>query len=150
MVDNVKIAPLIHEETTQVETLLRLLDEELEALANRDAEGLESLAWEKRRLVLALETLGRERRHLMGPMASEEDWTSAPARADVRPAWNRLTSLVEVARQNNRRNGTAIDAANRYTRRAVDVLFGQRESDAVYGASGERKRLTNHRYSSTA
>lgn len=150
MGDSIDIAPIIREETACVETLLAVLDKELTAVASRDTERMASLAADKQRLVQELEALGNRRRQLVGPLASDADWASTPQRQSVRPAWKRLIDLVDHARQNNRRNGTAIDAARRYTRRAVDVLFARRQSDVVYDALGERKRLTTNRYSSSA
>ena len=150
MVESADIAPIIREETVRVETLLAVLDEELAALAHRDAERLGAITTEKHRLVQELETLAKQRRQLVGPVTPDKDWADLPQRRSLLPAWKRLTTLVDQARHNNRRNGTAIDAASRYTRRAVDVLFGRRQSDTVYDALGERRRLTTSRYSSSA
>ena len=147
---NADIAPIIREETACVECLLATLDEELAALADRDSERLSAITTDKLRLVQTLEGLANQRRLLVGPVAPDTDWADSPQRRPVQPAWKRLTSLVDQARQNNRRNATAIDAASRYTRRAVDVLLGRRQSDTVYGALGQRRHLTTSRYSSTA
>ena len=119
-------------------------------MGSRDTQRLDSLATHKHQLVRELEALGIQRRILLGPQGCATNWADSPEGQPLRPAWKRLAQLVDKAKHNNRRNGTAIAAATRYTRRAVDVLFCRRESDTVYGALGERKRLTTNRYSSSA
>ena len=117
MVDSTSIAPIIRAETVCVETLLAVLDEELAALASRNPERLASIATDKHRLVQELEVLGNQRRQLLRPVAPDTEWADIPQRQSIRPAWKRLSNLVDQAKQNNRRNGTAIDVASRYTHR---------------------------------
>lgn len=73
MVESADIAPIIREETVRVETLLAVLDEELAALAHRDAERLGAITTEKHRLVQELETLAKQRRQLVGPVTPDKD-----------------------------------------------------------------------------
>ena len=139
---------LIGQQTIRVEALLRVLDEELDALRRRDPQRLEALSTEKQRLVTELEGLSADRGKLAMPVVDtpEAHGTDAP----TRPAGAHLTKLLQKVQQNNRRNGSAIENANRYARRAVDLLFGRQNSQTLYGALGERKQLTTTRYSSIA
>ena len=79
MVESADIAPIIREETVRVETLLAVLDEELAALAHRDAERLGAITTEKHRLVQELETLAKQRRQLVGPVTPDKELGGPPA-----------------------------------------------------------------------
>lgn len=142
-----QVASLLRREITCIRELLVLLEREQAALHARDIPTTEATAAEKNRLAAELEQCGHAREDLL---RGEDAWSQLSGKADMATLWDEHQTLLQTARQRNRINGNIIDASQRYTQRAVDVLLNRRPADALYGAAGSIEPLSSTRYTSSA
>lgn len=123
--------------------LLRLLEEEREALDNGDLAVLDSTATGKGTVLAEMEQLkAREVQLLSGlpfggsatPLEQALSWCDD--NGSVRAACEDVIQLMVACDRHNRRNGLLVQHRLNYVRRALDVLHNAHAETLVYGPDG--------------
>lgn len=108
--------------------LLRLLEDEFEALQGRDPERLLAAVAAKERCARSLERLTRRHRSLLD---------SGPAGDPARETLGReLQRLAEACRRQNAANGRLVEARRRHAEQALAILRGQPPEPGGYDPRG--------------
>ena len=135
--------------------LARLLREEYAALRQSDVAALQNIAAPKHELVARLEHLGSQLRQAFGHMGiafdtrSSADWVSATDDPVLQDTLRELNTLLAACRYQNRTNGALLEALRKHTQRAIQLLTGESDCQAVYSALGESQPLVRSRYTAT-
>lgn len=106
----------------RLEELLGLLREEHAALTGKDSAALEQCAEAKHLLLSELEkqSVGSDEMNTLDPVLKE-----------------RIKSLLEQCRQQNRVNGAMIDASRRFNDRMLQIMLGSTSGSFIYDAAGK-------------
>ena len=106
----------------RLEELLGLLRQEHAALTGRDSAALEQCTDAKHLLLAELEkqSVGNDEINSLDPVLKE-----------------RIKSLLEQCRQQNRVNGVMIDASRRLNDRMLQIMLGSTSGSFVYDAAGK-------------
>ncbi|MFO7552380.1 MAG: flagellar protein FlgN [Haliea sp.] len=134
---------LFHAQEERAAHLLRLLEQEREALDSGDLAVLDATAAGKGAALVDLEQLkAREARLLAGlpfggsatPLEQALSWCDAEG--DVRAACEEVIQLMVACDRHNRSNGLLVQQRLNYVRRALDVLHNAHAETLVYGPDG--------------
>ncbi len=140
--------PLIRQQIDSASELLATLEKEAEALRQRDAEALATLAADKVRLTEQLEALGRRQIAALEKAGIEPGEKQmlhyaqrlAPERARaLQKALDELATLLGRCKRQNLVNGQMIAAGRQAVQAALSLLKGQTApaTEVTYGPGGE-------------
>ena len=123
--------------------LLRILDEEREALGNGDLAAMDTTAAEKIAALADLEQSKAEEAQLLAglPFAGsdtplEQALIWCDETGTLRAACDEVVQLMVDCDRNNRRNGLMVQQRLNYVRRAIDILHKAHADTLVYGPDG--------------
>jgi flagellar biosynthesis protein FlgN len=122
------IRAVLNEMSATIAQLIKVLDEERDALDCADAKALNRSGEAKQMLMRRLEQLDVERLHLNS--------TSAEAAQQVDAQWRELLKSLAECRDKNQRNGALVNQRLTQVRRALSVLTGTDSQMGTYGQNG--------------
>lgn len=154
------LTPLLAITLTDVELadqLLALLEEEFQALAQRDLVALESLLGGKQILLKQLDQHAQHRSTLLraaglsNDLAGLQQYAAGQAEGqELLAASARLSELIEACKQRNVRNGQIIQASQIGTSRVLNLLQGSSSAPTLYNSRGSQTRSGYQRPLSSA
>lgn len=137
--------------------LLALLEEEFQALAQRDLVALESLLGGKQILLKQLDQHAQHRSALLrsaslsNDLAGLQQYAAGQDEGQALLAVSaRLNELIEACKQRNVRNGQIIQASQIGTSRVLNLLQGSSSAPALYNSRGSQTRSGYQRPLSSA
>jgi flagellar biosynthesis protein FlgN len=135
---------LLEEETRELRAFLQLLENERDALMQRDADPLVSIADEKNRASARLQALGLRRMQwlanqgLDGRPESVNGWlTRSSNNENKADTWRHFFELARRARDLNHANGALIRSRMQYGQQALAVLLAASNQATFYGPDGQ-------------
>lgn len=123
-------------------TLLKLLDQEEDALKTRDAEALASIIEEKNPPLQHLEKSAQQRAMWANTPNLEEQGTAWKtllqelANEDLKKDWDTLKALTKQCQQKNEVNGKVLTRQKQVYGRLMELMRGQTKAPNLYTASG--------------
>ena len=140
------LATLIDSATEQAQQLLHLLESEQQALLAEDHDSLESLMEGKLRISQALDAIEIQRQEIMLSAGQDTNNDSMQgyllanqhnrAFKPLIQSWDNLMDWLKKASDQNHLNGLLLEKQRQHVQRALNILFEQSSSPAVYDASG--------------
>ncbi len=148
-----EIKEILQTEVECVQILLKTLEQEYEALAERHSTILEEVVRDKQEKVHKLEVVSRRREQLMASFDSaNKDGSQRDQFSDdeqLKKLWNELVSAAEACREKNRVNGSIVELVSRQSRHALDILHGISPDTSsvseLYDNVGKTKSFANKR-----
>lgn len=143
----------LSEEIKLTKSMINLLEDERNALANSDTVTINETSQKKRALLADLETYARKRLQLVTNMGYRRELGSVrqflsqkdPSQALLQ-SWDSLNRQLQLCSDKNQINGRIISLSQRKTEMALNVLRGQLpQSSSAYNHMG---KVTHNRYSS--
>jgi len=125
---------------TELETILR---GESDALSRRQLQDLQAATERKQELLNRLEAAGHELFQLCqeaGVQPARSGLQGAGVTAAMAHAWTRMCLLLERCREQNRINGSAIEASRTFAENLLALLRGQQAPAKTYGRRGKLYR----------
>lgn len=129
-------------------TLLSLLDEEREALKNRDVDTLERIIREKAQCLTTLEHSAQQRSNIVHdlPAARQNSADQQTLWKDllqekspqVLGEWEKLGELIKQCQAENEINGRLLSRNKQVFNRILSIMRGQTQSDNLYTAGGNK------------
>jgi flagella synthesis protein FlgN len=137
------LSRLLQQDLHELEILSRLLEQEKQALRNRDANEIQSLGQSKQELVLSLERRSRQKAQLLAksplrirPGQVREKLVTLN-NENLLQLWDRTQSAMSHCKERNLLNGKIISLSLQRTHRLMDLLRGQHSQPAIYGSQGK-------------
>lgn len=144
--DSIASAPLIHQQILQdtqaCEALLKLLNDERDALRERNMDELERIVVEKATYLEALEHSANERGKLARAYSDNSDldsWRELIKNLndeDLNASWYRLKDLLRLCKLENEVNGKLLSRNHQIYARLLDIVRGQTHAPSLYNARG--------------
>ena len=137
-----RFAEMLQRELGQLTQLEVVLGQEHEALKLRDAAEITKNTEAKQQLILAIETLGRERMTLLQGAGQGTDKESLLAFVDAEPQlrsrWDELEALLLRCQKQNQINGMLLEKGKQQTQQMLGILLGEgtRKETELYNANG--------------
>lgn len=128
-------------------TLENLLDEELNALTQRDIQRLQQLVEQKTDALSALEDNNQVRNQLFiaagitpnkQGLESFLSYLPAPAAEQFKQHWITLENSLRAVNEKNKRNELIIGRNSRNLEQLLSILRGQNQKNVLYDQSGEK------------
>lgn len=139
-----QLEKILTAELEHTRTLQAALQEEKEFIRG-EPERLSSIAARKEQVIKTLESLHREQQALLQhhDFSATREGVEAclqwcDSRQQLSPVWQQLLTTLQQCQQENSINRVIIDGAQRSTRHALTLLYGQSPEKPSYGASGEK------------
>ncbi|WP_375739222.1 flagella synthesis protein FlgN [Pseudomonas boanensis] len=142
---------LFNQDIDHAKRLLELMDEEFQALGERDLTRLESLIAEKQPLLAQLDQHGRQRSQLLVNLRLSTDRAgleqlanASPRGAELLARSDELGQLLEHCQSANQRNGRLIRANQTSVGSMLGILRGG-ETPSLYDSRGTTARIGHQR-----
>jgi flagellar biosynthesis protein FlgN len=130
-------------EEQQAAELVTLLEQERDALAQRDANSLLQVVAEKESSLAQLDSFASERASLLQQAGYSPDRDGFLAMLDGEPSgclqerWQAVETLLKRCRQQNQINGKMLDISQVQTRQLLSVLLGRENGgNELYDQNG--------------
>lgn len=142
---------LLKQELAVTVALLETLDNEHEALGNREPERVKALLETKERQVAEFERIEWQRKTLLAQMdvAENNDEIRRFLASDKQHGeelvalWDRLIETAARCRERNQANGSLVEIHRRHVQRALDILRGT-QPPPTYGPQGQTQGNDTH------
>ncbi|WP_096084599.1 flagella synthesis protein FlgN [Agaribacterium haliotis] len=124
------------------EQLLLLLEQEQQALSDRDADQVDQLLEKKVPLLEQLEQSSKIRQHWaqqMGNSSDEQAWNKIVEQLGgetISKQWHELKSLFAKVQKQNEINGKLLSRHQKTVSRLLDLMRGKTAAPNLYNASG--------------
>jgi len=132
--------------------VVSLLDSEFDALAKNQIDILNKIIAEKKQYLIKIGQVMSEQEALLSSLGLPHDKTgvaqlyaSLPETHSVHKNWAKLQSLAKDMADKNLRNGVMLSHATENTRKALDLLTGQRSDAPAYQYGGRTKAYRQNR-----
>jgi flagella synthesis protein FlgN len=142
---------LFNDDIGSVEQLLELLDDEFQALGERDLVRLQSILENKQPLLVKLDQHGRTRSQLLISLQLSADRAGLQALAErssqgaeLLERGDQLQALLERCQAGNLRNGRLIRSNQTSARTMLGILRGG-ETPSLYDSRGSTARIAQQR-----
>lgn len=146
-----RLLDLFNEDIDHAKRLLELMDEEFQALGERDLKRLESLLAEKQPLLAQLDQHGRQRSQALVSLELTADRAGLQRLADTSSAGaelmarsDELGELLKRCQGANQRNGRLIRANQASVGSMLGILRGG-ETPSLYDSRGTTARIGHQR-----
>lgn len=150
------VRSVLESEVECVRELLRSLDAEYDALAEKQTTELEEIVRKKQETILQLESISRQREELFASIEGlSVDGNDGKkhyqfnGNKQLITLWNELVDVAELCRNKNRINGGIVDLVTRQSRQALDLLHGiapdTASTSSIYDHSGQTRHYPNKR-----
>lgn len=138
-----RISALVQQEIRCIQALNSALDEERQALTDRDAQRLEQSIAAKQTQLGALEALESQRIARLTAAGYGNDssamasyLSATDANDQLNTLWTELVNLLRTCRDNNVVNGGVIEASRHRAQQALAILRGQIPGTQTYDPAG--------------
>jgi len=136
---------VLTQEVECTERLMKSLDAERSALANRDMTALARSTEDKLVQTQELEELEQQRERLLAGMGFtgkvtdlSEYFQTLPGKTHgLRELWQQVLANTEACRKDNLTNGGILEASRQHVEQALCILRGQAGSPSLYDPNGE-------------
>jgi len=142
---------LFTDDIGRAERLLELIDNEFQALSDRDLPRLQSILADKQPLLAQLDQHGKARSQLLTGLQLSADRSGLQALAErssqgaeLLARGDELNALLERCQAGNLRNGRLIRASQASTRSMLGILRGG-ETPSLYDSRGSAARIGQQR-----
>lgn len=142
---------LFNKDIGTAEHLLELIDNEFQALSDRDLPRLQSLLADKQPLLSLLDQHGQQRSQLLRDLQLSADRAGLQALAaqssqgeQLLARGDQLSELLERCQAANLRNGRLIRSSQASTRNMLGILRGN-ETPSLYDSRGSAARIGQQR-----
>ena len=142
---------LFNDDIGSAEQLLELLDDEFQALGERDLVRLQSILENKQPLLVQLDQHGRARSQLLSSLQLSADRAGLQALAErssqgaeLLERGDQLQALLERCQAGNLRNGRLIRSNQTSARTMLGILRGG-ETPSLYDSRGSTARIAQQR-----
>lgn len=138
----------IEQDIDSCTALLTLLDEERDALKNREIDELERIIRDKAKRLSALENGAKRRSEIVRQLPEAQQsganqqtlWRhlleqQAP---DVLDEWNKLGELIKQCQRENEINGRLLSRNKQVFSRILSIMRGQTQNENVYTSQGSK------------
>lgn len=139
-----QLSHLLKTELEVGQQLLVILEEEHQALSNRDADRITALSQTKLNQLQTFEKQMSQRSHFFKGLGIPQEQGAidkllqAPrCHPTVIKQWQELRQLADSLQLQNEINGGIVTLSQRHISMALDVLTGQNNSTPTYGRSGK-------------
>ncbi len=136
------LSHLYHEQIHSAKELLDLLQDEEEALRQRDAEELKECIRRKQDLLQQFEADAEKRLTL--DKILNLDSISLPLKDSVQDRKKQLKTLMDSVQHQNRINAGIVKVSQDFTQKMLDIVRGQPFQQAMYNAFGQSKKQSNN------
>ncbi|MBX2859448.1 MAG: flagellar protein FlgN [Cellvibrionaceae bacterium] len=139
----------INEDIKACQALLKLLDQEQQALKTRDADVLDTIIKDKAIHLSQLEQSAATRQHwsqTQGVAPNAEAWThmlNQQQGSKLAEKWQQLKQLLQNCREINEINGKLLTRSEEIFTRVSGILRGQNQRVSLYGSSGRTTSGSN-------
>jgi len=143
------VEQLISSDIAACESLLQLLDEEQNALKDRQIEALEPIIEKKTSFLLHLEQSAIKRQQwsqqakIAADSSAWQDLIEEFKRPGLLEQWRKLKALLDDCRDANEINGKLLARSQEMFERISNILRGQNQKVSLYGASGRTTQSAN-------
>ena len=124
-----RFAEMLQRDLGQLTQLEVVLGQEHEALKLRDSAQITQNSEAKQQLILAIETLGRERMALLQGAEQGTDKEAVLAFVDAEPQlrshWDELVALLLRCQKQNQINGMLLEKGKQQTQQLLGILLGE-------------------------
>lgn len=131
-----ELETVIAQHLTCCTSLLTILERERNALIANDQSGLQQISALKLELVKELQHLGEQLQFLQRGATVDALIDAHPAATQLFTQWQKLMTLAHDCEKANFANGALLDERQAQIRRALNSLFSNSESTALYSAGG--------------
>lgn len=141
-----QILQQIQRDSEACEALLKLLNEEREALRERNMDELERILTEKSSHLEALEQSANQRSQLArqyaassGAGSDQESWReliSSMKDENISESWLKLKDQLRVCKLENEVNGKLLTRNHQIYSRLLDIVRGQTQAPSLYTSRG--------------
>lgn len=114
-----------------LEDLILQLDEEHQALKDRDITTLEDSTQKKKEILQQLEAMDHENN------ITNRLLVDHPDNKNVLFAKDRIKGLINDCRRQNDINGAILDLSNKFNQRMLGILLGKNTDNKLYDAAGK-------------
>ena len=131
--------------TELLDTLEKLLDQEVDALTQRNIDQLQQLVTQKTEAMIALEENSSARNQIFAAAgitpdkAGLEQFVSHLPTSDAdqfKAHWSKLESVLRAVNEKNKRNELIIGRNSRNIEQLLSILRGQNQKNVLYDQSG--------------
>lgn len=143
---------LLNDDIGAIRRLLELIDEEFQALTERDLPRLEQLLGKKQPLLAQLSSHGTERSRLLVSLqltadrAGLETLASRSALgAELLARSDELNALLEQCQSANLRNGRIVHTSQASVRNVLGILRGGSDTPNLYDSRGGTAKIASQR-----
>ncbi|MFP5344536.1 MAG: flagellar protein FlgN [Gammaproteobacteria bacterium] len=142
-----RMTMLFELEIESVTELLRILDDERDALMKHDPHVIEQIAQKKLRHLDDIEDWGRKRDALLRsagyPCTREGIMRYLAEHTDtgLDGHWRALEQLLHQCQQQNEVNGGVVSLSRRHVQRALGILRGLPAEQSLYNAAGNAEEI---------
>jgi len=133
----------MHAESTVLQSFIRLLETEQQALLNEQTEQIQALADNKTQVVQELTKLVSARRNSMLSLGikiepgSMQTWLQTHTAINL-PTWHEIQQMASHAQHMNRTNGELIQVKMRHNQQTLTMLHNATHSvNGLYGPDGQ-------------
>ncbi len=137
-----QIAKIIDQELQAATKLLQLLQQESDALSQRNADQLAQIIESKSQELVSLDQASKQRKQLMTSQklpADDKHWRQLLNRCrDERliAQWQQLEDNIKLCKKENETNGKLLARSQRVVNRLTAVLKGQSADTSLYNQKG--------------
>lgn len=137
-----QIQQQILRDTQTCEDLLKLLNEERDALRERNMDELERILLEKASRLEILENSANERSKLARAYASgsdQDNWRELISKLNdekLDQSWQKLKELLQSCKLENEVNGKLLTRNHQIYSRLLDIVRGQSQAPSLYTSRG--------------
>lgn len=129
-----------------LDTLVTLLDRELEALQNRDLDAINAINQDKQHALLAFDKNNHDRNQLLesrdlpidkqGIQALQKSATDSLLAKEFSNHWQQIEQTLERAMSANKRNEIVLARSKQNVEKLISLLRGQNPKNTLYDAKG--------------
>ena len=134
---------LINKAIASSRQVISLLDSEFDALSKNQMEVLNKIIAEKKTHLVAIGQVMTEQQALLSSLGLPNDKTGVaqlfgnlPDNHPAQKSWHKLQKLAKDLADKNLRNGVMLSHATENTRKALDIITGQRSDAPAYQYGG--------------
>ncbi|WP_396587241.1 flagella synthesis protein FlgN [Bermanella sp. R86510] len=150
-----KIEQLLNNECHVLDQLLSTLQQEAQALLDRDTKVMDESAQRKRSLLIAFQKQAKKRQAYLSSQGVNTDETGllslveqvdTETRTHLKQLWSRTRELFSNVIRKNEENGIVIQHSQQRTRNLLKILHGDRNRPNLYNEKGSAgKGAQSHR-----
>lgn len=124
--------------------LISMLETEFDALTGKSPGQIQAIVNEKKQYLIQISNIMEEQNSLLASLQLNRDakgvarlYENLPESHEWKKNWSRLQNLAKTMSEYNMRNGILVSQHTDHTRKALDILTGNRSEQPVYKYGGK-------------